>query len=265
MSDWQELYIKILKDFWNDKKKINPSFSMRSFAKFLNCSPSVLSLILNGKRPLTTTKAIEFSAKLKLDFKLQEKFLEAVAKDEFYRLNETERKERSLKESLDYKQLQLDHFKVIHDWYHFGILNLCLIKGFQSNTSWIANSLGITVIEAGEAINRLKRLNLLREENGELIRTEQSLETPSDIPSSAIRNFHHQNIARAKASLESVDLENRDITSIMMPVDKTKLLEAKKMIKNFRKELSAFLKSGETHDQIYSLNIQLFPQSQELE
>jgi uncharacterized protein (TIGR02147 family) len=263
MSPWQENYIQILTDYWNEKKKINSSFSMRSFARFLDCSPSVLSLVLNGKRTLTTARAMEFSSKLKLEEKETDLFLKAVTKDEFYRLNETERKSRSLQKELDYDQLKLDHFKVINDWYHFGILNLCLLENFKSNTSWIADSLGITMMEAGEAVNRLQRLGLLSEREGRLYRTEKSLETSSDIPSSAIRSFHKQNIKRAEATLEEVPIDQRDITSIMMPVDKSKLVEAKKMIKNFRLELAAFLRTGEAKDQVYSLNIQLFPQSRE--
>jgi uncharacterized protein (TIGR02147 family) len=263
MSPWQENYIQILTDVWNEKKKINSSFSMRSFARFIDCSPSVLSLILNGKRTLTTAKAMDFSQKLRLSPLRNDEFMKAVTKDEYYRLNETERKSRSLKEELDYEKIQLDQFKVINDWYHFGILNLCLLENFTNSNSWIADSLGITMIEAGEAINRLTRLGLLKEENGSLIRTEKSLEASSEIPSSAIRSFHKQNIKRAEASIEEVEIDRRDISSIMMPVDRTKLKEAKKMIRNFRLELSSFLKSGENKDQVYSLNIQLFPQSRE--
>lgn len=265
MTKWREKYIQILLDYWNLKKEVNPSFSMRSFARYLETSPSVLSLILNGKRPLTTTKAVELLTKLKLDHHLAESFMEAVTKDEYYRLNETERKERELNKNLDYEQIKLDHFKVINDWYHFGILNLTLLDSFVSDNAWIANALGLTLIETGEAVNRLKRLGLLEERNGVLVRTEKSLETPSDIPSSAIRSFHKQNITRAEESLEDIAIEDRDITSIMMPVDKAKLTEAKKMIRNFRKELASFLKSGETKDQVYSLNIQLFPQSREVD
>ena len=43
------------------------------------------------------------------------------------------------------------------------------------------------------------------------------------------------------------------------------LEEAKKMIKNFRRELSSFLESEGNHEQVYSLNIQLFPQSHEVD
>jgi uncharacterized protein (TIGR02147 family) len=264
MSPWQMKYIKILTDYQKSKKEMNPSFSMRSFARFIKCSPSVLSLILNGKRPLTTSKAIEFVSKLNLKADEMNDLMEAVTKDEFYRLNETERKERSLDKVLNYQQLKLDHFKVIHDWYHFGILNLCLLKDFKMGNSSIADSLEITINEAEEAINRLVRLGLLIEKDGRLVRTEKSLETPSDTPSSAIRSFHKQNIKRAEIALEEVEIGQRDITSIMMPVDKSKLVEAKKMIKNFRKELALFLKSGENKEQVYSLNIQLFPQSKEV-
>ena len=72
------------------------------------------------------------------------------------------------------------------------------------------------------------------------------------------------NIVMIITALKDDDVMERDITSIMMPVDLTKMEEAKKKIKNFRKELAAFLR-GKNQDRVYSLNIQLFPQSTECE
>ena len=48
----------------------------------------------------------------------------------------------------EYQQLQMDTFRVISDWYHFGILELTYLKSFKSDPRWIAKALGITEIEA---------------------------------------------------------------------------------------------------------------------
>ncbi len=263
ISSYQRDYIHILKGQLKERKERNSSFSMRAFAKFLDTPASALSLILNGKRPLTKTKASAFATKLKLQGSDFDNFMDAVNKDEYSRHNETERKEKKLNSEMNYETIELDQFAIVNDWYHFGILNLTSLDHYQSDPKWISKTLEIGLADCLTAIARLKRLGLLSEKNGILKRTNKSIETPTDIPSESIRNYHKQNIERAVSCLEDVDIKDRDITSIMMPVDKDKIIEAKKMIKNFRKELSAFLKSGEKSDQVYSLNIQLFPQSKE--
>ncbi|MCK5073644.1 MAG: TIGR02147 family protein [Bacteriovoracaceae bacterium] len=257
---YSDIYKQILNNVLKDRRKKNPSYSLRSFARSLDTSPTTLSSILSGKRPLTMEKGIEWTALLKLDQKSKKEFLEAISKDSYYRLNPTERENRKLEEKLDYYQLKLDSFKMISNWYHLGILNLTMLDHFQHDEKWIANELGISTKECEEAIKRLLRLGLLEYRENKYTRTHKSIETPTDIPSQAIRNFHRENIERAMQSLEVFPVEERDITSIMMPIDKSKLAEAKLKIKNFRRSLSSFLKS-EDGDQVYSLNIQLFPQN----
>jgi uncharacterized protein (TIGR02147 family) len=143
-----------------------------------------------------------------------------------------------------------------------GILNLTLLSHFRSDHKWIARELGITLKKCREAIERLVRLGLLEEKSGQLVRTDKSIETPTDIPSEAIKSFHRQNIERALNSIDNADVSERDITSIMMPVDGEKLEEAKKRIRNFRRELAAFLREGSKGEKGYSLNIQLLPQNE---
>lgn len=256
-------YQLVYRDFLEGQLKLrqsrNNAFSMRAFAKLLGASPGAVSQVLNGKRPLTLSKALEWIDKLDVDDSTKELFLDAVSKDQTFRLNETEKQFRKVEEKYEYILLKLDKFEVINDWYHLAILNLTKIDSFQSDPEWIAKRLGIEIDLVEEAIKRLKRLKLLDIENGTLVRTSVSIETPSDIPSKAIRNFHKQNIERALQSLENDEVFDRDITSIMMPIDTAKLEEAKKRIKTFRKEMSAFLTS-ESSDSVYSMNIQLFPQ-----
>ncbi len=262
--NYQSVYISILKTILENRIKKNSSYSLRAFAKSLKTSAGSLSDILKSKRPLTLEKALAWVDLLGLELNEKEAFLDAVSKDSTLRLNQTEKKSRELKEKYESYLLRLDQFKLINDWYHFGILNLTELNEFKSDIKWISEKLKIEKELITEAINRLKRLGLLEEKDGVLRRSKNNLETSTDIPSEVIRNFHKQNIQRALISLKDDDVMERDITSIMMPVDLTKMEEAKKKIKNFRKELAAFLR-GKNQDRVYSLNIQLFPQSTECE
>ena len=59
-------------------------------------------------------------------------------------------------------------------------------------------------------------------------------------------------------ALFAVPVESRDITSMTMAIDKNKIPEAKRKIKQFRRNLCQFLESGEKNE-VYNLNVQLIP------
>jgi uncharacterized protein (TIGR02147 family) len=255
-----EIYIDLLKKVLNRRKENNPAYSLRAFALYLDISVTSLSRILNGKRSLTLERALNWQDKLGLNTDEQSEFLEAIQKDEYERLNETERNERELNKKLDYDLIRLDQFEIISKWYYLTILNLVEIKGFILDENSVAQCLNIKKEDALEAISRLERLKLIGKTDGKYRRLKKSIETPSDIPSTAIKNYQSENISRALESLEIDSVEIRDITSITMPMNLNKLTEAKKKIKNFRREMSLLAQSGE-NEQVYSLNIQLFPQT----
>lgn len=53
---------------------------------------------------------------------------------------------------------------------------------------------------------------------------------------------------------------DREFTFITMAVDKSKMIEAKAMIREFRDKLCAYLEEGEKTE-VYELAIQLFPRT----
>lgn len=243
------------------RQQRNSSYSLRAFARDLETSPAVMSLVLQGKRAVTKEKALVWAENLKFAPEQKKKFLTAVTQDHEARIDPTQRKTRAIEEKMAYMQLKHDEFSLISDWWHFGIMNLPKLKDYVSDISWMAEKLGISLEQCSEALLRLERLGLMEKIEGKWVRTQRSVEVSSVLPSEAIRSFHRQNIRRALASVDEVDIESRDISSIMVTCDKDKLVEAKKRIRLFRKELAAYLGSDKGGDEIYSLNIQLFPQT----
>ncbi|MBD65127.1 MAG: hypothetical protein CME62_07970 [Halobacteriovoraceae bacterium] len=258
----QTEYIQTLESYLKEAKKRNSSFSLRSFAKFLEMSPSSLSLILKGKRPLTKDAATKFIGKLNLSDDEKEIFLKHVVDFEYFRLNETEKKERSLKQKIEFKQLKDDEFKLISDWYYLVILNLTELPNFQEDLEWLSLTLGISKKNARDALNVLQRLNLIfKDEKGKLRRTDKPINFSSPIPNKNIQKYHKSNLIRAIDSVTSVEPERRELSSATMPICSKNLSEAKKMIQNFTIELSQFLQQGDELDDVYSINLQLFPQT----
>ena len=235
----------------------NPKYSLRAFAKSLQVDSGSLSQMLSGKRAITRSNTIRIGQRLGLGPHEIERFTSA-----------QEQKKRGRQNNFrdSHQQLTVDTFQTIADWYHYAILNLVEIKGFESSPRWISQKLGISQTEANLAIQRLKRLDLIREEDGSYIRTSKQLKFDrignDGIATAAIRRFHKQALDKAVDSLEGDPIDERDITSITMPVDPSKLEQARRLIKKFRRDMWRLMEGGDP-SRVYNLCVQLYPISED--
>ena len=249
---------QILKDTLETRIMKNPSYSLRAFARDLGVSPTSLSLILNGKQGLSKKGASRLGSKLGLTGASLEYFCDSV-ESQHGRSPQLKREARARLKGLGTEiELKLETFKVIADWYHLAILELTTLKKFQSNTRWIAKTLGINESITSQAIERLRSLKLLTETDGELRQSDQFLATPSDTPSEFIRSFHHQLLEKAKTALDEQVVEERDFSGIILTLSKEDLDWAKSEIRKFRRSLMERLEENPNRDQLYYLGIQLF-------
>ncbi len=236
-----------------DRKKLNGMYSMRAFARALKLSPGLLSDILSRKRTLSPLIGQRIATRLEYSMERRQEFLHRIQKVKIEKIN------RSLPTFQDqsFVSISEDSFEVVSDWYHNGILSLMETQTFRNDLKWIAARLGISTIEARDAIGRLIRVGLALEQNGLLMGSPKTT-TTHNISSEAIRKSHRQHMNLAAASLDTVDVSERDITSISMAADVSKIPLAKEMIKKFRRDLANELEVG-TCSEVYCLNIQLFP------
>jgi uncharacterized protein (TIGR02147 family) len=225
----------------------NPNYSLRAFARALNVHSSTLSAVLNNKRKLSPKLAKKILDDLGTDGLLKQKIISSmVGLDE------------ASNESPEFVPINSDEFAIISDWEHFAILALLETYDCKHTVNWISNRLNIGTGTVLLALSRLERCGLLKRSNKKWLTTGKSFATSSEIPDAAIRKNNRQYMEKAIYSLENHPVSDRDITGITMAIDKSKLPEAKTLIRNFRRQLSKFLEAGDQND-VYRINIQLFP------
>lgn len=249
-----------LKNTFENRCKANSRYSLRAFARDLEISPSKLCEIFAEKRGMSLDTAQRVAFNLSLSKKEINYFCDLVAA-QHARSNKdrelaSERIQKS-KLSYNYKNLTTDQFNLVANWYHYAILELLSIAGFRSDARWISKRLGITESQAKEALLRLRKLRLLKQEGNLYKRADKNITTTYDVPSLAIRELNKQLILKGIDALERQNVNERDFSTITMAIDKRKLSEAKERIKEFRRELAAFLEDG-AQKNVYSLCIQLF-------
>lgn len=256
---------EILRRALVDRVTRNSSYSLRAFARDLGISHAYLSMVLSGKRPVPVKRAFHFSQTVGLGQEETLAFLESCRKAHL-EAKESEAPKRPVEKTSashgdEFFRVQLDQFKVLSDWYHLAILDLTQVDGFEPSERWVADRLGLTLVEVRAAVARLKRLGLLTVTRGRWVKTHAKLEVPTAQSHQAVRRFHQQMIGKALDALESdaqEDFEKRDITGTTMAINPKRLAEAKKRIQKFRRTLLRYLTRGECTE-LYQMNVQVFP------
>lgn len=245
------MLIDHLQKIFAERSRKNPKYSLRAFANSLELDSSTLSAILRGKRPLTTKMALKLIDRLEIEDPLQMQLL---------LMGTIGGKEAAQK--IEYSEFDMASAEVIGSWEHFAILSVLELSKVKSDTKSIAKRLNIPMGVAMEALYRMEKLGLITKQDTQWKLTGKNMSTPNNIPNAKIRAAHRQHIERAIESLEKDPVDSRDITGITMAINSNKINDAKRLIQDFRRRLSAFLEAG-NRDSVYRLNVQLFPLTQE--
>ncbi|HEX7676473.1 MAG TPA: DUF4423 domain-containing protein, partial [Bdellovibrio sp.] len=121
---------------------------------------------------------------------------------------------------------------------------------------WISSRLGISVVEAREALTRLIRLGVL-EDSRNLKRKARPLNVTSDRPSRAIQSYHHKILNLAIEKLPVVPLHKRDYSAMTFLADAEKIPSARKMVEEFQDRLVDYLQTPNAKE-VFVLACQIF-------
>jgi uncharacterized protein (TIGR02147 family) len=247
---------QLLSTRFADAKAKNPSYSLRAFARKIGLSHATASRVLAGKRLVSRKAAQQISAALMLD---------PQESSELLSLFPEKRKVSASVDKVDplYLQLAADRFRMISDWYYFAILSLMKTKDFRSDPLWIAGRLGLPRATIDQALERLKRLEIIAEDSkGRLKRTVPSLRSSDDLADVSLRKAHFNNLELARKSLELDPVHERDFSSLTLAFRASRMNEAKVEIRRFQDEFDRKFETAESEpDEVYRLFIGMFPLS----
>jgi uncharacterized protein (TIGR02147 family) len=228
----------------------NSQYSLRSFALQLDKDHSTLSQLLRGKRPMTEKAIEQIGSKLGLERDLIDSF---VAREKLAGPHDAPLAE--------IQQLTQDTAELVSNVYHYTILELVRLAEFKPDSRWIARVLGITVDEVNVALNRLIRLGLLSMEARDRWVDKSGDTTASfdEFTGVAIQRLSEQVRSLSMAALQDTPQEYRAHSSTTMAVNTARVPAALELIARFRRELAESLASGDGCDEVYQLEISLFP------
>ncbi len=246
---------KILRAELSKRVRKNPKYSLRSFARASGVSHTVLSLVMNGKRPLSRKAGAKLAGFLSLPPEERRQLT--------HRGDDAPPAQISISSlDADYRQISLDTFAVISDWYHLAILSLLVLPHARFEARWISHALSIPESEARLAMERLLRLELVEETApGRFRQAGKAIKVENAVSTGATRLFHRQLLEKALEALETIPAEERDHSSMTLAIDSAHVPYARKRIQEFRRELAADLEAKGNPEAVYELTVQLFPVS----
>lgn len=260
-------YRSFLRSKLVEKQKKNPGFSLRAFSRQLGIEAGFLSYVLNGKRDISETMVGQFIEKLQLTEIEARTFqllvLREKAKSESHRSRIDSQIQESASGNPDHRDLSLDHFAMISEWYHFAILNLLDLVEFDWSPQNAAKSLGISVETVRLAIERLTSLQLIEvDPMGRLRRTETYLLVEAKKPNEALRRYHEAMFKKNITALSEVDPQDRITRTQNIAFSTEQLPEARKLIDQCIRKLDKLSRSKKKSPEIYHVGFHAFPITQ---
>ncbi len=242
--------LQVLKAEYLERVRKNPQYSLRSFAKNLGVSHSLLSLVLNGQRKISRSFMQKICEKLNLTTSKQKMLLQE--------LNGIGAEVASQSEM---HKLSLEQFALISEWQHYAILSLLEIPDTKFDPVFIGQRLGINPMLAKVSMQRLYRLGYIEKTNGKWKQKTNPIIVENINSTLSSKKFQRQLLKKAAESLELDPVEVRELSSMTFAFDPKHLPYAHKRIKDFRRQLCKELEEFGKPQEVYNLTVQLCPVS----
>ncbi len=248
-------FVEVLQRELSRRCKHNRSYSVRAFSRLLDIESSYLSKLLKRTRPMNHSLIQKFGERLGLTPNLIE----------HYRSAELKRRVQSPGDypAKPYYFIPQDAFEIIEDSNHFAILEMMKLVGFSPSDKWIAKNLKISVNEARACLSRLQKVGLLAvQKDGTWCDVSAGVSSHilgPNISTDVHRRSQKKILEEGIRALESIPIEKRDQSSMMMAGSQKQLEVIKEKIKTFRRELGALMESEPEKDAVFQLSISFFP------
>ena len=254
-----------------EKKRKNPQFSLRSWAKQMGFqSHNSLYQVIKGERSMPKSFLPKLQGSLKLNAK-ELRYLETLI--DLNKAKDIKEKEMYLEKLRKISPLKKQSFTEIQNYQFFrdplkaAIAELALSKGFKANPAWIQRRLVMKVHQTDiqKAIDCLKSLDILIEgENGELIRKDINIKSQDDVRNLALQEYHQKLCAIASEQVSQQDVNDREYRGYLFNIKKDKLSQAKERMRDFLEEFSRdFEAEPAQKSETYCLQANLFSLTKE--
>ena len=259
-------YRKFLKDYYDERKALDTRFSHRYISRKIGYkSTAFLSEVISGKKNLTGAVQMRLAGLLGLKRDEEEYFLNLVGFNQAKSADERNRYYEKLMSltQVDAKALEGDQYEYFNNWYYAAIRELLAFHPFRGDYQELARTLNPPIApgQARQAMKVLLDLGLVRVDGDGTHRpTVAILTTSPGFTALNVANFQRTFIDLAREGLERHPREERDYSTLTLPLAQANLGRASQAVAKLRTYLIGLSGRGDP-ERVYQFNFQLFPLS----
>ena len=262
ITEYQD-YRQLMRDFYEERKRT--AYTWREFSKTAGfSSPSYLKLVCDGKSSLSRVGVPCVAAAMELSGFEYDYFVQLV---EFGNAKDDEKKKAIFAEmdriAKEHKTrvLEADTFNYYENSINSIVRELApLMPGALPGEIAKKIKHAFSAQQVRDSLTLLKKSGLLKEtKENTYEQTDKSITGSSEAIPLALRSMNRQMIDMARESIDKVDVCERNISGVTMGVDADTFHRITEEVNACRKRVVDMANKCEHIDQVYRLNIQLFP------
>lgn len=258
-------YRQYIADYYADKKA-KSAFTWQEFTRAAGfSSPVHLKYASEGKLNLSDAAALRVAQAMHLAGYEQDYFCEMVKFDNAK--TDAEKKDAfgkmlSIADSVKAKIIEGDSFRYFESWKNPVLRELApAMPGAKPLALARACRPEITAAEVTESLNFLVKADLLKKDkDGNYKQTERGVTTgPMEVTPIAVREMHRQMGEFALEAIEGVAQDERHFSGLTLGITRDAYEKIVQEIAEFRKRIITIATQDDGMDEVYRLNVQLFP------
>lgn len=265
-------YRAFLTDYYYHHKAINPAFSYQYLAdKAGFTSRGYLHNIISGLKNLGKSATIKLTKALSLNvreadyFENLVSFNQALTLDErnyfFNKLNVINSNRRN---EATISELRKEHHEFYSAWYMSVIRSLIDMHPFSGDYTWLADNVfpRIKPREAQRSVELLEKLGMIQQnKDGHYSVTNKTITAGPEIVQLGLQNFQIETNRLAEKAIRELPRNNRHISGLTLGISRSTYETICNEICTFQDKLLALAEQDSRADNVYQLNIHLFPVS----
>jgi uncharacterized protein (TIGR02147 family) len=258
-------YRKFLGDFYRERKAVDAKFSHRYFSRKIGYNSSgFFSEVLSGKKNLTGPVLLKLSRTLTLKRGEEEYFINLVNFNQARTIDERNRFYEKLMgaSQVRVEVLQIEKFEYFGKWYHAAIRELLCFYPFRGDFRKLAKKLvpHITQEQARQSVRLLLDLGMVKiDAEGRYLPAASMLGTGEGFASMNVANFQRAFMDLAREGLDRFQREERDYSTLTLPMAEEDLARARQAIAQLRGLLMNISDKCRRPERVLQFNSQLFP------
>ena len=251
-----------MRDFYEERKRCS-AFSWREFSKLAGfSSPSYMKVVCDGKSKLSRIGVERTGAAMGLSGFEMDYFRAMVV----FGQAETEEKkveayEKMLAMAKSYKVrvLEGDLFEYYESWRNPVLRELAPIMPVATPGEMAKMCYPeVSALEVRESLDFLTKSGLLKKVDGNFVQSETSLRGTTDATRLAMRGMHRIMSKLATPALE-LPKEIRNFSGVTMGLSRESFHKIECVLNECRRQIVAIAAEEKNIEQVYRLNLQLFP------